>query len=226
MSKRVLVVGGNWHNIPNWARDAFDIEHVDQDQRNGVLQPKAKADCVVVQVNWTSHNMSGQAHELGRKWEVPVLKARDGWSSAVAHAARNKIDWFVDAVQLAGNRRAKEAPEEAAEVEEIVNNAWRAHAMHEREKAEAAESRLRKVQAKLDKTSEAYERLRSGAEERVIQAITQRAKELREVMSEERAQLQDELDEVAREAAQFAARIKRLENVLRNGVDSDDSHRD
>jgi hypothetical protein len=219
----VLVVGGSWRNIPSWARDAFDIEHIDQEHGDGPFRVKQKADCIVVQVNWTSHAMSGQAHDLGRDWDVPVLKARDGWSSAVAHAARNKVDWFVDAVQLAGRRRKKTEPEKAAEIEEVVDNAWKEHALNEREKAEAAERRLQKIQTKLDKVTAAYERLRSGAEQRVLQAINQRARELRENMAVERGELQTHLDEMATDAAAFIDRLRSLERVLRLGVESDDS---
>ena len=222
-SKRVLVVGGGWHNIPSWARDTFEIEHIDQEHGDKLFSVKGRADCVVVQVNWASHSMSGQAHELGRKWEVPVLKARDGWSSAVAHAARNKVDWFVDAVQLAARRTKKTEPVEAAKIEEIVENAWKMHALHEREKAEGVERRLAKVQAKLDKVSAAYERLRSGAEQRVISALNQRASELREQLASETGQVQAELNAMADEASAFIARVRTLEQRLRIGVESDES---
>ena len=222
MSRSVLVVGGGWHNIPSWARDAFLIEHVDQEQGDGDLSPKAKADCIVVQVNWTSHNMSGQAHDLGREWGVPVLKARDGWSSAVAHAARNKVDWFVDAVQLAGRRKKKTEPAAAVEIEEMVDNAWKGHAVHEREKAEGIEKRLQKIQGKLEKVTDAYERLRSGAEERVISAINQRAAELRGRRDVELDGIREELRSMAEEARSFIGRVESLEAVLRNGIKSDD----
>lgn len=222
-TRRVLVVGGRQNNIPSWARDTFDIEHVDQECGDKPFTVKHKADCIVVQVNWASHVMSGLAHELGRQWEVPVLKARDGWSSAVAHAARNKVDWFVDAVQLAGRRQKKDDPEKAVEVEEIVDNAWKNHAIQEREKAEAAEKRLAKVQAKFEKVSEAYERLRSGAEQRVIQAINRRAKELRASMSERQSHLQGELNTMADDADDFIKRLRSLERDLRLGVESGDS---
>lgn len=222
MNRRVLVVGGAWHNIPTWARDAFEIEHVDQEQGTGNLKPKNEADCIVLQINWISHNMSGQAHDIGRKWGVPVLKARDGWSSAVAHAARNKVDWFVDAVQLAGRRRLKTEPEVAAEIEETVDNAWRDTAQHERDRAEAAQKRLQKVQVKLDKVSSAYERVRSGAEQRVIQAVNQRAAELRGRRDVELDKIRKELYSLANEARSFIGRVESLEAVLRNGVKSDD----
>lgn len=219
--RRVLVVGGKDYNVPTWARRAFVIDLIEGDSRSGNKEiSPTKADCIVVQVNYCSHNFSGQAHELGRKWKVPVLKARDGWSSAVAHAARNKVDWFVDAVQLAGQAMESEEDEEAVEAQEVVDNAWKELAVYERERTEAAILQMKKVQQKLDKLTETYERLRSGAADRVMQAVAQRAAEMKRHVEDRPEWQKVELKGMREMAQALLFRIQRLEQDIRDGVSS------
>ena len=222
MSKRrVLVVGGKDYNIPSWARRAFVIDLIDADANSGnsTINPQP-ADCIVVHVNYVSHNFSGQAHELGRKWKVPVLKARDGWSSAVAHAARNKVDWFVDAVQLAGQQLVEDDEEAAEEAIEAVDNAWRETALYEREKATGAERRMAKLEGKLDKVSSAYERVRNGAEARILNAIKQRSAEAERSRGDDLSWTKLELKGMREAAEALLWRIQRLEQGVRNEVAS------
>ena len=222
MSKRrVLVVGGKDYNVPSWARRAFVIDLIDAEAHGGnsSINPP-RADCIVVQVNYVSHNFSGQAHELGRKWKVPVLKARDGWSSAVAHAARNKVDWFVDAVQLAGQQLIDEDEEAAEEAIDVVDNAWKETALYEREKATGAERRMAKLEGKLDKVAAAYDRVRSGAEARIITAINQRSAEAERSRGSDLDWTKLELKEMREAAEALLYRIQRLEQGIRNEVAS------
>jgi len=224
---RVLVVGGKEKNIPIWARNAFEIELIDQQAQSsgkGKLGSQ-RADAIVICTVAVSHNFSRQAHELGSEWGVPVLKARDGWSSAVQGAARCGADWFVDAVQMAGESLvAKNAPR-AQEALETVDNAWKALAEAEREKADAAIKRMAKLQAKLDKVEDAYSRLRSGAQERVLQEIRQRATELRREMRApvigEAAEIVDGV--IAEFDAACAAMRGRLEEIAQRLKDEVDS---
>ena len=192
--RRVLVVGGKERNIPIWARTAFDIELVSQETGGGKkgkgkldsYTSGTKPDAIVVCTKFVSHNFAGQAHEMGADLDIPVLKARDGWSTAVSEAARIGTDWFVDAVQVAGSALTVQRPDEALEALDLVDNAWKALAQAEkaqadleREKAEAAIKRMAKVQGKLEKVEGLYERLRSGAADRVMAEIKRRAAEMR-----------------------------------------------
>ena len=190
--RRVLVVGGKERNIPIWARTAFDIELVDQNTGAGKGKGKLSShvtgrppEAIVICTKFVSHNFAGQAHDMGADLDVPVLKARDGWSTAVAEAARIGTEWFVDAVQRAGRGLTIHQPDKAQEALEVVDNAWKAlahaaedQADREREKAAAAAKRMVKVQARLDKVEAAHERLRSGAADRVMAEIKRRSKEM------------------------------------------------
>jgi hypothetical protein len=222
--RRVLVVGGKDYNVPTWARRAFVIDLIDADTNSGnaTLNPP-RADVIVVQVNYCSHNFSGQAHELGRKWGVPVLKARDGWSSAVAHAARNKVDWFVDAVQLAGQRLETKNPPQAEEALEAVENAWKETAQYEREKAAALAIRMTRLEAKLEKVSDAYDRIRSGAEQRVLAAIQQQRAVLKRQATDDGEWARVEVGMMKEAVEAVYLRLERLEQHLQEGVSSDPS---
>jgi hypothetical protein len=212
--RRVLVVGGKDYNVPTWARRAFEINLVATDERGDLIVPEPEsADVIVICVNYIANSVSGQARAIARKWNLPTLKARDGWSSAVAQAAQLKIDWFVDAVQLAGQDLADEDPPQAEAALEVVENAWRNAAHHEREKTEDLE-------AKLAKVSSDFERLRSGAEQRVLAAIAQQRTQqgLRDPDTEHWAQVEVGLMKEAVEA--LLLRMQRLEKSLRNGVSS------
>lgn len=185
--RRVLVVGGSLRNIPIWARNAFDIELVDQyaggGKGKGQLSNEVSGtdpEAIVVCVKFVSHNFSSQAHELGAELDIPVLKARGGWSTAVSEAARIGTDWFVDAVQRAGSALTVQRPDEALEALEVADNAWKAFAQAEQAKAEAAVKRMTKVQVRLDKVEGLYERLRGGAEQRVMAEIQRRARAMRQ----------------------------------------------
>ena len=228
LRRRVLVVGGKEKNIPVWARNAFEIELVDQQEQSsgkGKLGSQP-ADAIVICTVAVSHNFSKQAHELGRDWGVPVLKARDGWSSAVQGAARCGADWFVDAVQRAGeNLMMKNAPR-AEEAMEAVDNAWKALAVVEREKTVAAMKRLGKLNARLEKIEDAYSRLRSGAQERVLQEIRQRAAEIRQelrapVIGEAVGIVRDVISDFDEASASMRSRLEEIEQRLSNQVDSD-----
>ncbi|HET6497160.1 MAG TPA: hypothetical protein VFH61_17560 [Thermoleophilia bacterium] len=191
---RVLVVGGQTKNIPIWARSAFEIDLVSQEAGGGKGRGKLAShlsdqepDAIVIAVKFVSHGFSSQAHDLGAELDIPVFKARGGWSTAVEEAARIGTDWFVDAVQQAGSTLTVHSPGAAQEALGVVDNAWKAlahaeqaQAEREREKAQAATRRMSKVQTRLDKVEATYERLRSGAEQRVIAEIQRRAKEMRE----------------------------------------------
>jgi len=226
LRRRVLVIGGKEKNIPVWARNAFDIELIDQQTQGGKgrldTQP---ADAIVVCTIAVSHNFSKQAHEMGRVWGVPVLKARDGWSSAVQDAARVRADWFVDAVQMSGEALVAKNPPRAQEALETVDNAWKALAEGEREKADAAIKRMAKLETKLNKVEEAYNRLRSGAQERVLQEIRQRAAELRREMRApvigEAAEIVDGvIDEFDAACASMREKLEEIAQRLKDEVDS------
>lgn len=177
---RVLVIGGMPKNVPAWAQVAFEIDLLDQ---NG---PKSRIDqsgqpprAIVVYTSAVSHQHSCQAHDMGARWDIPVLKARDGWSTAVEQAARIGATWFVDAVQMGSQAISGKNPPRSEEGLELVDNAWRDLAKQEVAKREALEKRLRKVQGKLDGAMDTITRLRSGAEARVVAEIRRRAAEVR-----------------------------------------------
>ena len=205
--RRVLVVGGKDYNVPTWARRAFNIDLVDADERGDLsVRDPSSADVVVICVNYISNSVSGQARAISRKWNLPILKARDGWATAVTQAAQLKIDWFVDAVQLAGQELAD------VEVLEAVDNAWRTATHHERVKSD-------NLEAKLAQISSDFERVRSGAEKRVLAAIQQqRAQVGRDADTDHWALVEVGLMKEAVEA--LSLRMQRLETSLRNGVSS------
>jgi len=171
----VLVIGGDARNIPKWARAAFSIEHVyaETGSGNGKLSVKGSPEAIVVITDHVSHNFSDQAISLGRDLKIPVLKARSGWATAVANAAKHRIDWFVDAVQVASE---KDAEHPAAE---IIDNAWKATAEYERERCEALSDRLKEVQARLLKAEEVAARAKGAAQQRVLAEVARRANEVR-----------------------------------------------
>lgn len=216
---RVLVVGGKDYNIPSWARTAFNIDLYDGERGDGTINPTPAA-LIVVQVNWTSHNLSSQAHQLGRDWNVPVLKARDGWSSAVAHAARNRVDWFVDAVQMASTQLSKKDPPQAEEAVEIVDNAWKATAEYERDRFDAAEKRMVKVETKLKNVEELLARARNGAKERIIEEINRRANEARRTAAGDISFLNLEVTGIREQLEAAMLRVERLGSVINKEVSS------
>lgn len=220
--RRVLVIGGRRKNIPIWAERAFDIELVNQEHQGGkkTISP-TPAEAIVVATNWVSHNLSGQAHELGRKWGVPVLKARDGWASAVKYAAQNRVDWFVDAVQVAGESLTTKNTPRAIEAEEAVENAWKYAAHIEREKAKAAEKRVRTVQRRLDKSEKTLSRVRSGAQERVIEEVRRQANEVRQEQQKTLRPLLADLRKAREQTSALTERLELLERQIEKTVGSD-----
>lgn len=219
--RRVLVIGGKPKNVPTWAKRAFDIDLIESDYQGGnrTLSPDP-ADAIVVVVNWVSHNFSGQAHDLGRRWGVPVLKARDGWASAVKGAATCKLDWFVDAVQLAGRSLAHKNRPRAEEAVEAVDNAWKDLAVVEREKAEHLEKRVGKLREKVETLEQSLKRVRSGAQERVIAEIGRRANEVRKRRSEDLEPLMNEIRLMREHSTALTERLVRLESWVRDTVGS------
>lgn len=182
MSKpRVLVIGGKRKNIPAWAEAAFEITLLDQDGSKSRIDPSdVPPAAIVIYTGAVSHQHSGQAHEMGATWDIPVLKARDGWSTAVEQAAQIGADWFVNAVQTGAQALDTKNPPRSKEGLEVVDNAWRDLAEQEVAKSEAMAKRLRKVQTKLDKANEVISRLRSGAEARIVAEIRARAAMVRQ----------------------------------------------
>lgn len=219
--RRVLVVGGKDYNIPSWARTAFDIDLYDGERGDGAINPKPAA-LIVVQVNWTSHNLSGQAHQLGRDWGVPVLKARDGWSSAVAHAARNRVDWFVDAVQMAGQQLATKNPPQAEEAVVAVDNAWKETAEYERDRFDAAKKHMVKLEGKLKNVEDLLARARNGAKERIIEEINRRANEARRTAAGDISFLNIEVAGIREQLEAAMLRVERLGSVINKEVSSGD----
>lgn len=205
---RVLVIGGKRKNIPAWAEVAFEIELLDQDgPKSHINGDRRPASAIVIYTGAVSRQHSSQAHDLGSSWDVPVLKARDGWCTAVEQAAKIGAAWFVDAVQAGSAAISTKNPPRSEEGLEIVDNAWRTVAEEEVVKRKALERRLRKVQGKLDKVGEALARVRSGAEERIVAEIRRRAAEVRA----ERAEIQ-------RERADLRSIARRLGNSMTNWV--------
>ena len=153
-----------------------------------------------------------------------MLKARDGWASAAKGAARNKLDWFVDAAQLSGPNLSVKNPPRAKEALEAVDNAWRDLAVVERERAAAAEKRLGKVHSRIDELEEKLARVRSGAQERVIAEVRRLAAETRERHAQERAEalkpLLAEIRMMGEQAEALFLRCQRLEGWVREAVGS------
>jgi hypothetical protein len=203
---RILVVGGNTKNIPPWAAAAFDITLIDQHApKTPIETPSTPARAIVIWTAAVSHQHSGQCHKIGADWGVPVLKAANGWSSAVQQAAACGAQWFVDASQ-----RGAASVEDVAALE-AVDNAWRDLAEREVAKQVALSRRLRKVQDRLDREKAANAGLRSGAEERVIAEIRRQAASVRQ---ERRA---------VREIVESAlTQLKEAHGRLANEVDSDE----
>ncbi len=219
--RRVLVIGGQRKNVPVWAERAFDIDLIEGDHQGGnkSINPDP-ADAIVVAVNWVSHNFSGQAHELGRKWGVPVLKARNGWASAVKGAAMNRLDWFVDAVQVAGESLETKNMPRAIEAVEAVENAWKDAALIEREKAQAAEKRVRTTQRKLEKVESALERVRSGAQDRVIAEVRRRAADVRKQQLAALEPILEEIRSMREASSALTDRLELLERQVEKAVGS------
>jgi hypothetical protein len=220
--RRVLVIGGKEKNIPSWAYRAFNIDLIQGDHQGGnrLLDP-ARADAIVVQVNWVSHNFSGQAHDLGRQWGVPVLKARDGWSSAVEHAARNRLDWFVDGVQLGGQRLMSKNAPRAKEALEVVDNAWKALAEVEREKADHAQRRVGQQERQIEKLEGTVSRMKSGMQERILNEIRRRANEVKLKRAKSLAPLLQEIRTMREEASALTARLEQLESWVTDAVNAE-----
>jgi len=217
---RVLVVGGDERNVPTWAKGAFEIEHIGGESQKGRLAPKANPEAVVVVVDFVSHNFSGQAHDLGRALSIPVLKARSGWASAVAGAAKNRLDWFVDACQTTGEALEQKNPPQSAKAAAAVDNAWKKTAEYERRKCDAATKRLRDVQTRLDKLEHVLARVRSGAQERVLAEVRRRASELRERQDNIVRPVADEIPLLRRALDEVAGRLDSLEERLRDALRS------
>ena len=171
--KLVLAIGGN--SVPRWVYAAFDVQHVDDEQGKGIIEVRGSPDIVVVNVDFVSHQYSWQAHEIAAKFKIPVLHARGGWSSAVAEAAKLRLDWFLAAV----NTGAEAKPEVVEEVKPIVDNAWEQAISYERTRADAAEKRLAKERRWREEIEGTLKRLRGGAEDRIVTEIRRRAAELR-----------------------------------------------
>lgn len=185
MKKNVFVIGGRANNIPRWAWAAFEIEHVDREEGTGKFAPTNQPDAIVVNVDFVSHQYSSQAHEWGSSLRVPVLHARSGWSSAVEEAAKLGVDWFVRAVQAAG----KSLTEASQEVETLVESAWESVVAYERARVDAALKRLRKETARREQLEETLKRLRTGAEQRIVNEIRLRATQMRDAQRERDEQL-------------------------------------
>lgn len=220
--RKILVVGGDERNIPTWAKRAFTIEHVHGESKGGKgrLQVKKNPEAIVVVVEHVSHNYSGQCHELGRALDIPVLKARGGWASAVAGAAKNRCDWFVDAVQRsAESLDAKNPPQSEAGLE-AVENAWKDVAEHERKRCDAATKRLGVVQNRLDKVEHTLERVRSGAQERVLAEVRHRASEIREQRDKILRPIADEVIVLSRALIECGGRLERIEERLQSALRS------
>jgi len=227
MSKpRVLVIGGKRKNIPAWADAAFEIVLLEQEGPKARIEPpEAPCSAIVIYTGAVSHQHSGQAHEMGSTWDVPVLKARDGWSTAVQQAAQIGATWFVDAVQTGAAAISDKNPPRAEEAAKIVDNAWRDHAEQEAARSDGLEKRLRKVQVKLDKANEVIARLRSGAEERILSEIRRRAAEVRQeregLKTEKRIVhgITQDLASWLGKAADLHAHLKEVEARLQDEVD-------
>jgi hypothetical protein len=174
------VVGGKGHNIPVWAAAAFEIELIEGDAQGGVrkIAPQ-RADAVVIDIQHVSHNFSTQARDWARSWDAPWFSVHGGWSMAVRRAAEQGIAWFVDAIQAGGQIATEQGDPSAAEAAEVVDNAWRSAADYEREKTKALERRLRKETARADRATQARDKQRLGAEQRIINEIRRRASGLR-----------------------------------------------
>jgi hypothetical protein len=171
--KQVLAIGGS--TVPRWVHSAFDVQHIGDEAGKGKIDVRGDPDIVVVNVDFVSHQYSGQAHEIGAARKIPVLHARGGWSSAVEEAAKQRLDWFVNAV----GGIAQDKPEVAAEVSAVVDNAWEQAVADARARADAAEKRLAKERSWREELESNLKRLRSGAEDRIVSEIRRRAAELR-----------------------------------------------
>ena len=219
---RILVVGVDARNIPSWAQRAFDIEHVYGEEQGGNrrLPVKRNPEAIVVIGEHISHNFSGQAHDVGRALGVPVLKARSGWATAVAGAAKNRLDWFVDAVQVSGEALEEKNPPRAAEAAELVENAWKETAQYERDRCDAAIDRMKTVTTKLEKTEEILGRVRGGAQERVIAEVQRRAREIKEQRDKLLQPVLDELPVLRIALDKIAGRLDSFEERLRDAIGS------
>ena len=220
--RQVLVVGGDERNIPVWATRAFSIEHVRGNAHGGNrrLPVKKNPEAIVVIGDHVSHNFSGQAHDLGRALKVPVLKARSGWATAVAGAAKNRLDWFVDAVQVSGESLSAKNPPRSEEAEKAVENAWKETAQYERDRTDAATKRLRDVQTRLDKVEHTLDRVRSGAQERVLGEVRRRANEIRVARDEILRPISEEVIVLSRALHEIGSRLESIEERLQDALRS------
>lgn len=179
---RLLVVGGRDNNVPAWADAAFEVELVRCDvatDGKGKLEPKHRAEAIVIHLDFVSHNFSEQARAIAGEWNVPWFGVRKGWSSAVDRAARMGLNWFVDAVQTGGEAVAGKNEPRAEEAKALVENAWKDAAEYAQARAAAAEKRLGQETKKREQIESTLDRLRSGAEARIVGEIRRRAAEVR-----------------------------------------------
>jgi len=178
---RLLVVGGRDNNVPAWAEAAFEVELItgEQESGRGKLEPKQAAEAVVIHLDYVSHNYADQAREWAGKWNVPWFGVRKGWSSAVDRAARMGLAWFVDAVQLGGEAVAGKNEPRAEEAKQLVENAWKDAATYAQARAAAAEKRLGQETKRREQIEGVLDRVRGGAEQRIVSEIRRRAAEVR-----------------------------------------------
>jgi hypothetical protein len=218
---KLLVVGGRDHNIPAWASAAFEIELVPTDcptDGDGKIEPKSPADAIVIHTDYVSHNFSNQARAFAGAWKVPWFGVRKGWSSAVGRAATMRLDWFVDAVQLGGQAIADSNGPRADEAKELVENAWKGVAEHERARADAAEKRLGKEARDREKVESALARIRSGAEVRIVGEIRRRAAEVRAVEHEKLAPIRSAAAELVRSVRSAQEIVTTAQNSISSAL--------
>jgi hypothetical protein len=217
--RRVLVVGGRDFNVPTWAEDAFEIELItgEDGRGNGLLEPRHQADAVVIMADYCSHNFSQQAQRLANEWDVPWFGCRGGWASAVERASLSGLDWFANAIESA----AKERDDKdllRKEAEEAVQSAWTAVIEDGRARVAAAEKRLGKerrhrerLEVTIDAQRRTIERLRDGAEARIIGEIRKQAKQVRDVELKK-------LVPVKGAVAEVTEALESIGGLLRSGI--------
>lgn len=218
--KRILVVGGQENSVPAWAEAVFEIDRAacGGGKEKGKLDA-SPADAIVILTDRVAYDISLQACELGRLWGVPIFRSARGWSAAVAEATRIGATWFVDAVQRGGTMLADKNAPRAAEAAEIVDNAWKATAEYEVERARALERQLAKERERREEVEQLLARVRSGAEQRIVGEIRKRAADVK-------AHEHERLVPVRKAAADLVRSVRKAQMTMAQALADVDRARD
>lgn len=180
--RRIYIVGGKGKNVPPWITAAFDVAQFDQEHTRG-REPSAsnRPDAIVVLTSWVGHKHFFDGRDLADKLKIPLILSPGGWSAAIKSAADLGAEWFIKDIEAA-KHSAEITPEQAADLTDYIDNAWREAYNREWSARTALEKRHESVRKELDekKLMLSAASTRQEAADRVIREIRAAAKESRD----------------------------------------------